>query len=845
MTDDLVAAAIANGKPTAQQPDIATVKAELPPEWVLAQRGFALEPDGTGRLIGMCPFHEDSSPSFAVFEQAGEERVGCWSCDRTNGDVLDLIGWLTGTTDARKQLRIAGELLAHFRTDAAWAARPPAAVRSRPKADPADLTAHVQQARERAASCATAIERLLDEKSGEPGFALISADYLRNEWLVGVEDDWEIVIPHFSLADDGTSYVVRAFKTRTGRSKPMARLGSDLSRLYGEWKLDPHRRDLPLVLCEGESDTWAAHAALRTSHEVLGLPHGAHGGPRSFPSSLHLFAGRDVVLAFDGDTAGRAASQAWSSGLRGLAATVRVAQLPDGQDLSDTQDLAGIVGSATDVTASTDGTSLAAETGDEGYDDDVANAMLFAETHRHYLRWVPARRTWIDFDLTKAPHWRYDTGGGAAKRYAMKTARHLRLVAAAEEDPDRRARLTKRAQAAGNRSRIEAMIELGKAFMELDESALDTDPWKLNVQNGTLDLRTGELHPHSSADLITRVTPVHWDPHAESSRWAEFLRTSIPDEGARAFVQRLAGYILTGVATEEIFVFIHGPAGSGKSTFVDALAATLGQYAAMADPALFLRSQRPSEANSATPALVHLVGARFAVSNEPPKGRAWDESMIKRLTGGDTMTARQLHGTTFEFKPQFTLVVVGNSRPPIEDDAGGAMARRLVEVPFNVRAGERRDDSLKTELCDPAVSGSAILRWAVTGCLEWQKTGLAIPETVQEATLAYWDEQAANDPVRAFLEERFERVDDTSALMPRKQLSELFNETAGPKLTAQALNTRLRELGLTERKSMGVMCWEGLRLLDVAEVRPIRRHADWTWASMLQNAVPTSSAETS
>ena len=211
---------------------------------------------------------------------------------------------------------------------------------------------------------------------------------------------------------------------------------------------------------------------------------------------------------------------------------------------------------------------------------------------------------------------------------------------------------------------------------------------------------------------------------------------------------------------------------------------------------------------------------------------------MKRITGGESLTTRQNYGTTFEFTPQFTLVIVGNSRPPVEDDSGGAMTRRLVEVPFPVPAGDRRDDSLKVELCDPARSGAAILRWAAEGCTEWQQHGLMIPEAVRRATDAYWTEQEQNDPVRSFLAEHFELTGDPSDVIPRSHVSDVFRVQSHSKLTAKAFVGRLRaDVGLGERKVNGIWCWEGLKPLPTVEV-PAQR---LTWDALLTNAEPAGS----
>lgn len=333
--------------------DLRAVKQSLPLEWVILHAGIPLEPDGTGRLVALCPFHEDTTPSFAVFQQAGDEipmaRAGCWGCEFRNGDVFDFLERLHQVPPPQAR-QLAQDLLTEFAAGPAWVSRAgEMAANARPKADPDDLIAIARSAQTFAMQVPTAIERLIDERAngrGEPGWQGMTAGFLVDFWKIGAEDDWEIVVPHLGYDLQGNVECL-GLKTRTARSPLIARKGSDLSHLYGEFQLRGYQR---VLVCEGESDAWCASLAL-WGHEtdVLALPSGSSANPRG--AWLDRLTGKDVVIAFDGDRAGRIAARRWwreLAGRMGLGPgygpkTLNVATLPDGKDLSSVADLVRVV----------------------------------------------------------------------------------------------------------------------------------------------------------------------------------------------------------------------------------------------------------------------------------------------------------------------------------------------------------------------------------------------------------------------------------------------------------------------------------------------------------------------
>jgi putative DNA primase/helicase len=235
----------------------------------------------------------------------------------------------------------------------------------------------------------------------------------------------------------------------------------------------------------------------------------------------------------------------------------------------------------------------------------------------------------------------------------------------------------------------------------------DADPFLLNCVNGTVDLRTGELQPHRRADLITRLCPVQYDPAAHSPLWDRFLEEATgANREVGQFLQRAVGYSLTGATSQEVLFFVHGPGGSGKSTFPEAIKAVLGEYGKSADFETFI-SRR--DGGAIRNDVAELAGRRFVVSIEVDEGKKLAEGLVKLLTGGDTVRARFLYQEAFDYVPQFKLWLAANHAPKVRHD-DSAMWRRILRIPFDqVVPKEKRDPSLKARLKDVNESGPAVL----------------------------------------------------------------------------------------------------------------------------------------
>jgi len=263
----------------------------------------------------------------------------------------------------------------------------------------------------------------------------------------------------------------------------------------------------------------------------------------------------------------------------------------------------------------------------------------------------------------------------------------------------------------------------------------DRDPWLLATPGGTVNLRTGAMRPADPGDMLTRCTAVTPAERADCPRWQRFLDDATRgDNELVAYLQRFAGYALTGLTTEHVLMFVYGTGKNGKTTFVNALQHALGDHAVVAPAETFAAShhdRHPTE-------LAMLRGARLVVASETEEGRAWAEARVKSLTGGDPITARFMRKDFFTFVPTFKLLIVGNHKPVL-GSVDEAMRRRIHVVPFTHKPPQP-DPNLGEAL---RAEGPGILRWAVDGCLAWQRHGLAPPQVVRAATEEYLADQDA------------------------------------------------------------------------------------------------------
>ena len=382
--------------------------------------------------------------------------------------------------------------------------------------------------------------------------------------------------------------------------------------------------------------------------------------------------------------------------------------------------------------------------------NEIGNGQRFADANRgRYLFDYPANR----WRVYVGGVWRH-TDGDDVERAAKVIEAQICDEARGEGDDDRRAKLYKHAASITKRKTRETMLK--DAASEIGMSAppenFDAQLHLFNVANGTLDLRTGELRPHSAPDLLTKCAGIKFDPRAAAPTWTRALETWMLDAATRDYLQDCAGLALSGEVRDEFFNFLFGGGANGKTTFLSTLERVSGDYYRHAKAEIFMRPKFARDAESATPAMLSLRGARLVTVSEIEGEHEMSAALVKGLTGRDPITARGCHDkrpTTF--RPQFTLWMFGNEKPKISDASEGMWRRvRLIEFNQVIPKVERDPDfaeKLQAEL-------PGILNWALDGLKRVQQRGLIVPDGVSASTANYRAEQ---NPLDGFLAEMCEQ----------------------------------------------------------------------------------------
>ena len=194
-----------------------------------------------------------------------------------------------------------------------------------------------------------------------------------------------------------------------------------------------------------------------------------------------------------------------------------------------------------------------------------------------------------------------------------------------ETDKKRQKALYKLGSSLGMKKTIDAMISLSRHHVAVTQDVFDRDPYLLNVLNGTVDLRTGQLLPHRREDRITKIAGAAYDPEAACPRWLAFLDTIFCGrQDLIRFVQKAIGYALSGDTGEQCFFILYGTGANGKSTLLDVVQSLLGGYALHSRMETFLAKKNDSIPND----LARLAGARLVTAVEIDKGRRLSESTI-------------------------------------------------------------------------------------------------------------------------------------------------------------------------------------------------------------------------
>ena len=422
--------------------------------------------------------------------------------------------------------------------------------------------------------------------------------------------------------------------------------------------------------------------------------------------------------------------------------------------------------------------------GDEGKRSlsDTGNGRRLVDIFGAGVRYT----TGLGWFVWKEGYWKPDTENLEVQELAKKIAPIISAEVTRYAE-SQQTEVIKWAHQSRSNSRLRGAVDSAKSDprVEVPVQVWDNDENLLGVLNGVIDLRTGELLKGRPDLHITRRAPVAYTRGHRNVRWEEFINFATGgDKEYQDWLQRAAGYSITGSNKYDLMFLVYGPAGSGKNTFVESIVKALGtaQYSWALDSSILAQGDGSSNSTD----MYHwaqLRGRRMVWVDELPDSERMKENSVKKLTGSSEISARSPGEQPFIFQSQAKLWISTNHRPVILDDA---MWRRIRPIPFT-RVPEVMDPDLKEYIFDPEGGLPAVLSWAVEGAIKLlgssSRDALGWCTQVAEAAEIY---RKNEDRIGIFLSE--ETNENEGASTPFKSLYAIYrvwSEERGERPMAQ------------------------------------------------------------
>jgi len=441
--------------------------------------------------------------------------------------------------------------------------------------------------------------------------------------------------------------------------------------------------------------------------------------------------------------------------------------------------------------------------------DDLGNAERVIDRHGHEIRWLADIERWAYYD---GGRWNLKAANTGVWTRVVDTINQLADEAPnysdepvtddkGKEGASQREQFLAWARKQRMRPKLAAAREVLQAYPAVHTTmdAFDKPEMLLNLGNGIVNLTTGDLRAHDRGLYLMQQSPIRYDPTATCPMWDAFLDGVMPDPQRRAYLARVVGYSLTGATGEQVMFIHHGEGQNGKGVFMRVVMGLLGDYAqAVPASTLMVKHGDGGIPND----IARMVGKRLLSTSETGRnaegrGKPLDEELVKRLTGEDTVPARFLNAEFFDFRPVGKIHLATNHLPDVS--GSHSMARRLQDIGWDVIVPPaKRVQNLAEKILASEAPG--VLNWAIRGCLDWQKQGLAVPDAVTAKTREHI---AQSNPLTTWLEEKTDLAPDKAT--ENGQLYESYKEwalKAGIRypLTLKAFVTRLQEQGFEQDK---------------------------------------------
>jgi len=346
---------------------------------------------------------------------------------------------------------------------------------------------------------------------------------------------------------------------------------------------------------------------------------------------------------------------------------------------------------------------------------------------------------------------------------------------------------------------LASVTELTRIRIYVADERWDADPDILVCKNGALRISTGELGDHQPRHYATSAVPYKYDPDARPAIWEYFLRNTVPT--AANLLQEFAGYALTTEMAHELAVWLFGPPGSGKSTFIAGLAAMLGHRAGILGLADLERSRFT---------LADLPGKTLVVASEQPSSYLASTNTLNAIISGEPLQVERKYHDPFTVIPKAKVCWAMNELPRVAD-ANSGLFRRVKVVAFPALHENERDPEIKRAI---ATEGAGILNWALEGLRRLRERGyFEVPAGVEDATEQFREH---NDVPALFVEDRCIKEPNAEAQAAKlyREYKYWCEENGHRPQSSTRVASDWQRLGFERKRTMSGTVYQGLRVVD-------------------------------
>jgi len=440
--------------------------------------------------------------------------------------------------------------------------------------------------------------------------------------------------------------------------------------------------------------------------------------------------------------------------------------------------------------------------------DDIGNAERLWDKVKVHYRYVCEEKKGYVFN---GRAWTEDYDGALIRDMIKVTDDMLAQAAADDDEPLKKwARRSRSKAALENACKLMASSNPGAT---IKYSQFNPNSRLLNVGNGVLNMETHELLPHDAKYMMTRVFGADYQPEATCPSFEKFMAQALPDEAMRSYVQRALGYSLLGDVDQRAMFLIYGPSGTGKSTLMEAMRNLFADYGATAAPGTFKSRRESAPSND----LHGLRGSRFVTTSETAQDASFDEDTLKRITGRDRITSRNLYEQNQEWIPECTLWLATNHPPKFTSD-DDAIWRRAKLIPFETRFADSTTEIFDMARKVLAPEADGILNWLLVGLTDYLSNGLGEPEEIRESAKVHREQSSSAICFLGDMEaEGMVSFDDEKAVLSTRDLYNMYAEWCrtggGNKLGARRFVQQIEssDRGLKYDRRSGQSVWVGIR----------------------------------